>query len=177
MPDTQQEIARLQEIPIELERDGFLRDLIRELAGILEDVVGLDEAAGFISIVGQNIGLKLNQTYQNALQVESLNPAQVAATLVDLKRRIKGDFYIIEEQADKIILGNRACPFADKVKDRNSLCMMTSNVFGVIAAENLGYSKVSLDQTIAKGDQECRIVVHLTDPGMHVQGREYFKSD
>jgi hypothetical protein len=29
--------------------------------------------------------------------------------------------------------------------------MMTSNVFGAIAAENLGYGKVELRETIAKG--------------------------
>ena len=33
-------------LPIKLERDVFLRSLIRELAGALQDVVGLDEAGG-----------------------------------------------------------------------------------------------------------------------------------
>ena len=39
----------------------------------------------------------------------------MATVLVDLKRRIRGDFYIIDEDDDKIVLGNRACPFAEKV--------------------------------------------------------------
>jgi hypothetical protein len=39
---------------IQLERDVFLRSLLRELAGTLEDVVGLEEASGFISVVGQH---------------------------------------------------------------------------------------------------------------------------
>ncbi len=30
--------------------------------------------------------------------------------------------------------GNRLCPFGELVRDRPSLCMMTSNVFGYIAA-------------------------------------------
>ncbi len=42
---------------------------------------------------------------------------------------------------------------------RPSLCMMTSNVFGVIAAENLGYAKVALTETIALGAPGCRAVV------------------
>jgi hypothetical protein len=56
--------------------------------------------------------------------------------------------------------------------------MMTSNVFGVIAAENLGYAKVELQQTIAKGDPGCRVVVHLkpTAAVQKANGREYFKS-
>jgi hypothetical protein len=38
----------VRELPIPLERDVFLRSLIRELAGTLQDVVGLEESAGFI---------------------------------------------------------------------------------------------------------------------------------
>ena len=56
-----------------------------------------------------------------------------------MKRRINGDFYVIEESETHIVLGNRACPFGDKVLGRPSMCMMTSNVFGHVAAENLGY--------------------------------------
>jgi predicted ArsR family transcriptional regulator len=98
--------------------------------------------------------------------------------LVDLKRRIRGDFYVIEEDEEKIVLGNRACPFAEKVLGRPAMCMMTSNVFGVIAAENLGYAKVELQETIANGDAGCRVVVHLkpTAGAQKAQGREYFKS-
>lgn len=34
--------------------------------------------------------------------------------------------------------------------------MMTSNVFGAIAAENQGYAKVALEKTIAQGDGHCK---------------------
>ena len=80
---------------------------------------------------------------------------------MDLKRRIQGDFYVIEEDDEKIVFGNRACPFAEKVVGRPAMCMMTSNVFGGIAAENLGYAKVVLEETIAEGDPGCRVVVYL----------------
>jgi hypothetical protein len=55
--------------------------------------------------------------------------------------------------------------------------MMTSNVFGSIAAENLGYSKVALEQTIARHDAECRVTVYLkmTSEAERAEGREYFK--
>lgn len=54
--------------------------------------------------------------------------------------------------------------------------MMTSNVFGVIAAENLGYAKVELQETIAKGDSGCRVVVYLkSSPESEArEGREYY---
>ena len=167
----------VENLPLALERDVFLRTLVRELAGALQDVVGLDEADGFISIVGQRMGEQINDSYRAALQVPTLTREQVAQVLVDLKRRIQGDFYIIEETDEKIVLGNRACPFGDKVRERPALCMMTSNVFGVIAAENLGYGKVVLEETIAEGHGGCRIVVHLkpTEEAQAADGREYFQ--
>jgi len=147
------------------------------LAGTLQEVVGLEEASGFVSVVGQKIGDQINASYQAALDVSRLDRVQVAAVLVDLKRRIQGDFYVIEENDRKIVFGNRACPFAEKVVGRPAMCMMTSNVFGVIAAENLGYAKVVLEKTIAEGDPECRVVVHLksTAQAEAAIGREYFK--
>lgn len=166
------------ELDVPLERDLFLRNLLRELSGSLQEVVGLEEASGFVSVVGQRIGRQIDHDYKRALQVEDLSRSQVAEVLVDLKRRIQGDFFVIEETEEKIVLGNRACPFGDKVKDRPALCMMTSNVFGSIAAENLGYAKVELQETIAEGHGGCRVVVHLkpTDDAETAEGREYFRS-
>ena len=168
---------KVTDVLLPLERDVFLRTLLRHLAGTLQDVVGISEASGFISVVGQKIGEEINQAYRQALSVDQLNRAQVAEVLVDLKRRIKGDFYIIEENDDRIVLGKRVCPSGDKVLDRPALCMMTSNVFGRIAAENLGYAKVEIKESIAQGDPGCRIVVYLK-PSAEVDtapGREYFK--
>jgi predicted ArsR family transcriptional regulator len=159
-----------------LNRDIFLRTLIRELSGSLQDIVGLEEASGFISVVGQRMGAEINAGYKNALGVERLDRSQVAQVLVDLKRRIEGDFFILEETDEKIVLGNRRCPFAEKVIGRPAMCMMTSNVFGSIAAENLGYAKVVLDETIAAGASGCRVTVYLkpATSGQAALGREYF---
>ncbi|WP_025897254.1 methanogen output domain 1-containing protein [Sneathiella glossodoripedis] len=159
------------EVP--LQRESFLLDLLRELTGTLENVVGIDEAEGYVSLVGQKIGSQIDQSYKNAINVTNLSRKQVSEVLVDLKRRINGDFYIVEETDDYIILGNRACPFGDRVKDRPSLCMMTSNVFGYIASENMKYAKVQLRETIASGDAECRVVVYFKPN--EEEGREYYK--
>jgi predicted ArsR family transcriptional regulator len=151
--------------------------LLRELSGTLQEVVGIEEASGFVSVVGQRMGEQINRSYKDALQVERLTREQVTAVLVDLKRRIQGDFHVIEETDEKIVLGNRACPFADKVIGRPALCMMTSNVFGHIAAENLGYGKVVLEETIARGGATCRVTVYLkpTVEAEAADGREYFQ--
>lgn len=174
-PTTLEEIANAA---VPLERDIFLRNLIRELAGTLEDVVGLEDASGYISVVGQNIGRGICADYKAALGIDLLSRQQVEHVLVDLKHRIQGDFFVIESDDEKIVFGNRVCPFGDRVVDRQSMCMMTSNVFGTIAADNLGYAKVVLHETIARGDSGCKITVYLkqTPAAQSQEGREYFQS-
>ena len=164
--------------PVALDRDRFLRSLLRHLAGTLEDIVGLEEASGYISVVGGSIGDQIDAEYRRAIGVEKLRRDQLAHVLVDLKRRIEGQFYVIEETEDRIVLGNRACPFGEYVEGRPSLCMMTSNVFGSIAARNLGYARIEIEEAIATGHPGCRVVVHLKpsenpEPG----SREYFGPD
>ena len=103
--------------------------------------------------------------------------AQVAEVCVDLKRRISGSFYVVEQSEDRIVFGNHACPFGDKVVGRPSLCMMTSNVFGTITAENLGYGKVVLEETIAAGAGGCRVTIHLrpSADAERAVGREFVR--
>lgn len=168
----------INDAEIPLERDMFLRSLLRELTGTLEEVVGLEEASGYISVVGGAIGEQIDGEYRKALAVDKLDREQVASVLVDLKQRINGDFYVIEEREDRIVLGNRQCPFGDYVKGRPSLCMMTSNVFGRIAADNLGYARVHVEEAIAQGHNGCRVVVYLKPSQDVAPGtREYFGSD
>ena len=153
--------TNVADVPIELERDVFLRTLLRELSGALQEIVGLEDAKGFISVVGTAMGRQIDDAYKNALEVENLSREQIADVLVDLKRRIKGGFYVIEQDDDRIVFGNSQCPFGNKVIGRPSLCMMTSNVFGRIAADNNGYAEVDLQETIAEGAPGCRVVVYL----------------
>jgi predicted ArsR family transcriptional regulator len=180
MSQSQPNAKKIAEIDIPLERDVFLRDLIRELSGLLEDMVGLEETSGFISVVGQNIGTQINQLYRQELGIPKLNRKQVAEVLANLKNRIRGEFSIQEQDESRIVFKCTACPFGDKVKDRSSLCMMTSNVFGVITADNLGYAKVSLEKAIARGDPECRVVVYLNPEDTQTKaasGREYYQAE
>ena len=170
--------SQVESLALPIERDQFLRTMIRELAGTLQDVIGIEEASGFLNIVGYRTGQHVNQLYQNGLQLSNLSREQVTAVLVDWKRRIQGDFYVIEETDEKIVLGNRKCPFAEQVEGREAMCVMTSNIFGAIAADNLGYARVELQDTIARGAQECKIVIYLkpSETSDEFAGQEYFKS-
>ena len=170
---------KISELSIPLERDEFTRTLLGDLSGLLQDVVGLDEASGFISMVGQKMGERIYSLYCEALGVEELSREQMAEVLVDLKRRIQGDFYVISHDDERIVMGNRACPFAEKVVGRPALCMMTSNVFGSIAAKSQGYAKVAIEEAIANGNDQCRVVVYLkkNDEAEQAEGREYYRAD
>ncbi len=163
--------------PQELERDYFLRRLLRELAGTLEEVVGVEEAEGYISVVGRAMGRWMDRLYRQETRGEALDVARVAEVLVDLKRRIQGGFSVESVDEARIVLVNDRCPFGELVQGRPSLCMMTSNVFGTIASANLGYAKVVLERIQARGDAGCRVVIHLRDDGATVaeEGREYFR--
>lgn len=171
------ETVAAADLPVTLNRDRFLRTLLRHLSGTLEEVAGLDEAQGFVSLVGQQVGDLLNQDYRAALDSPQLDIEQVVQVLLDLKRRINGDFYVESVSEKVIVLRNRRCPFGDQVLNRTSLCMMTSSVFGTITAENLGYAKVHLDETIAQGDEGCRVVIRLTEStdAADAAGIEYFR--
>lgn len=145
----------------DFDKDVFMRSVLRELSGVLEDTVGQDEAEAYVNYVGLIMGRSINKIYRKAFSTEKLTPRQVATTLVDLKARIDGGFAIESMDANRIVLVNTACPFGDKVIGRISLCRMTANVFGSIAADNLGYARVRIDEAIARGDAGCRVVVEL----------------
>lgn len=168
----------LQEVPISFDRDKFLLNLLRELSGSLENVVGLEEASGFISIVGQYLGEWMEAAYKKQLSEQEIQDIGLAQLLIDLKRRIGGDFYVMNEDEQKIVLGNRVCPFGHYVEGRTSLCMMTSNVFGTIASDHFGYAKVCMRQTIAQGHKECKVIIYKnTSAGAEEEfGREYYKT-
>lgn len=177
-PDEGSSGASAPELPDPgLERDLFLRTLVRELAGTLEATVGLEDAAGYISVVGRRVGAWLDGSYRSVLGADQLDRSQVGEVLVDLKSRIGGGFALVASDDERLEYVNDRCPFEEKVLGRESMCMMTSNVFGLIAAENLGYAKVELDETIARGDGRCHVLVHLdAAAAAEVPGREYFRA-
>lgn len=142
-----------------LDKDTFMRSLIRELAGILEETVGEHEAAAYVNHVALLMGRSLNADYRAALGTDRLGTEQIASVLVHLKKRIDGGFTVESMDEDGITLVNSACPFGEKVIGRPSLCRMTANVFGHIAAENRGYARVAIEEAIARGDGRCRVVV------------------
>jgi len=166
----------IKESPVELEPKDFFNEIIAELSEALQDIVGLSEAEGFVTLVANRIGEKINQDYKNALGIDRIPGARLSEVLVDLKRRLEGRFSVEYEDDKVLVLRNTRCPFGDKVKGRPALCMMTTNVFGRIAADSAGYARVEIDRAIARGDSGCRVIIHLTQAADHDgRGKEFFK--
>ena len=161
----------LKDLKIERDTTQFMKELLRELAGVLEDAVGIEEAEGFISLVGGRIGQQMDSEYKAVMNKSELDVEHISQVLVDLKARIDGGFSVESLSEEKIVLVNTRCPFGEFVHGRESLCMMTSNVFGRIAANNLGYARVDIKESIARGDTGCRVDVYL-QPGDG--GRDYY---
>jgi DNA-binding NarL/FixJ family response regulator/anti-sigma regulatory factor (Ser/Thr protein kinase) len=145
-------------------KEPFLRALTVELAKAIETREGPGAAEAAVAQVGASVGGRMEEAYRAAEGIAGrLTPKQIADLYVRLKGAIGGSFYVIEADARKIVLGNRRCPFGPAVQRQPALCQMTSSVLGGIAARNAGRSSVVLEERIALGDPECRVVVWLAD--------------
>jgi anti-sigma regulatory factor (Ser/Thr protein kinase)/predicted ArsR family transcriptional regulator len=143
-------------------KESFLRALVVQLAEAVEHNEGPAAAEAAIAQVGADVGGRMEDEYRRVEGiVGDLDPQQIADLYVRLKAAIDGDFYVIDANEERIVLGNRACPFGDVVRRAPGLCRMTSSVFGGIAARNTGGASVVLEERIALGDPECRVVVWL----------------
>eukprot|EP00873_Tetraselmis_striata_P018454 jgi/Tetstr1/438718/TSEL_002914.t1 len=162
-----------RDFKIELDDVSFFQGMIGTLAGTLEEVVGLEDAASFVGVVGGKIGDDLASQYVAELQGQPPNAEVLGTILVDMKSRIGGTFRIETFDEDQIVLVNSRCPFAEQVKGRPSLCMMTTNVFGRIVATANGYAHVEIEEAIATGHPGCRVRVHLS-PQENSNGYEFF---
>ena len=172
----QEVLLSFSDLELPLDRDLFFRKMIRSFAKSLEETVGLDEAAGYVALVGSEIGDWIEEQYRRTAGIKHFTPQELAELLVDMKRRIGGEFFVIEVTETQIVLGNHRCPFAELAVGRPSLCRMTSNVFGRIVANHTGYARIDLPQTIAQGHQQCRVVIHLKpDNSAGNEDHEFFR--
>lgn len=145
-------------------RESFLKALVVQLAQAVERDQGPDAAEAAVAQVGMDVGSRMEDEFRRVEAItERLTPEQMGELYVRLKGAIHGDFYVIEASEERIVLGNRRCPFGEAVKRSPALCRMTSSVFGGIAARNRGSSAVRLEERIAVGDPGCRVVVWLGD--------------
>lgn len=165
-----------QAADIELNATDFFAEVIRTLSGELETTVGLEEAEGYINVVGRCLGDQIAEAYVREMGQLPGDIEGIAAILIDLKRRIGGNFALSSVEKDRMHFVNTRCPFGDRVKDRPSLCMMTTNVFGRIAAQANGYAHVEASETISQGSPCCRVTVSLDETSTDLgKGYEFYR--
>ncbi|MEQ8897123.1 MAG: methanogen output domain 1-containing protein [Roseovarius sp.] len=169
-----QTIIDIEALDIDLARPEFFADIAATLAGELEDTIGLVEASSFVGQVGDELGSSISRRYAEAMNGLPEMPEALAAILSDLKRRIGGNFTVEAVSDTEIVLINSACPFANRVQGRPSLCMMTTNVFGRVVSDARGYARVNIDKAIATGHPGCRVRVSLQDDDAG-DGFEFFR--
>lgn len=157
-------------------RESFLRALVVQLAQSVERDSGPAAAEQLVAELGAGIGFRMEEAFRAKEQQPDapLSAEKMAELFVHLKHGIDGDFFIIEANEERIILGNRRCPFGDAVRHAPALCRMTSSVFGGIGARNRGAAAVHLEERIAIGDPQCRVTVWLKDPPSEIQPETHF---
>lgn len=154
---------------------SFLETIIGEVAGTLQTLVGNTDASSYISLVGLALGEAIYQESIESAIPDYLTPSGLADLLVAIEQRIGGGFSVSSVTRDAIVLHNAKCPYGSGIAGRPSLCMMTTNMLGTIAAQYLDYAAVDTTKTIASGDRYCRVVIRLR-PGSETGSmtREYF---
>ncbi len=161
--------------PSGFERESFLRALVVQLAQGVERIEGPQAAEAAVAQVGVDVGSQMEAEYRATHPDTSgqLTPTQLGDAYVRLKSAIHGDFYVLEASDDRIVLANRRCPFGDAVLRAPALCRMTSSVFGGMAARAAGEATVVLEERIAVGDPQCRVVVYLGPQSDIPHGHRY----
>lgn len=141
-------------------RADFFNRMIGALSETIEDVVGVEDAETFIGVVGRRIG----NSDMAELQPGVSDPQVVADHLVAFKDKIGGTFQVDSIDGDCITFTNGRCPFGDEASGRPSLCQMTTNVFGRVAANATGFARVHVAESLARGDARCLVSVRLSKP-------------
>jgi anti-sigma regulatory factor (Ser/Thr protein kinase) len=155
---------------------SFLRALVVQLAHVVEERGGPDEAEAVVAQVGADVGGQMEAEFRAALAVVGrMTPAQMGECYVRLKHAIDGGFVVEHADEHSIVLVSDSCPFGGVVRRAPALCRMTSSVFGGIAARNSDRGAVVvLEERIAVGDPGCRVVVWLDpDRAADLPGHHY----
>ena len=87
------------------------------------------------------------------------DPAAMSELFLEAEGHLGGDFRLVAVDDRRAVFANRRCPFGASV--RPDMCRFTSGLAGGIAARLGGGAEVTLDERLALGDPQCRLVVDL----------------
>ncbi|HZX44283.1 MAG TPA: methanogen output domain 1-containing protein [Candidatus Nanoarchaeia archaeon] len=150
-------MAKLWFVPVILNKENYLDANLVNLAKELKD----DKSKEKMKKAAIETAQIIEEQYRGFYNTSKLTYRQVLESLIDSQKKIGGNFTVVESNEDVIVLKNSKCPFGEPVKHAPCLCATTSALCGVMTARNLGYSKVVLKKTIAKGSDICIIYIYL----------------
>ncbi len=173
-PTNDRQFANFQSV------ERFQRNLIARLIDAISQQHGTGDGAHALSKIGKTLAAELAVALGDDPHAVPLGSEQIAAILVELKRRIGAKFQVVSVSSERIVLKNSYCPFAESAVGRPMLCELTSSVMGRMVAGQTGYARVHIPKSIAQGDDGCIVVIELTpsqagaavDRGL-VPSREY----
>ena len=167
-------VSSFRAAPVASDREMFLATVVKALNDTLGDTVGPREAKGFDHLVGMAVAEQVLAGYLAAAGASRLDLTATLDALLDWKRRLGGDFTILERTDKRVVLVYGRCPFAGLAGDTGAMCRVASHVFGHMVAESQGYGRVTLTDTIARGAAGCRIVIDLDPDAPDDGGQSYF---
>ena len=97
--------------------------------------------------------------------------AEVARAVVSIEEELGAGFHIVSADDRRAVLANRRCPFGPSTP--GSLCRFTSALAGTLAARAGGAAEITMDERLALGDHQCRMVVDLEPPAVRPTSHRY----
>jgi len=145
-------------------------EVITHFSKLTDFLFGNHLGREYIVATGMQMGQIIDEKFKRFHKLSGfLNLEQYAALVVNLKQSIGGDFYLVEKTSNKVVVAANTCPFGNIITRASNLCMITSGVFGGIAALNFGFGKVSLRKRIGLGESQCEVCVYLENDGESAQ--------
>lgn len=97
--------------------------------------------------------------------------AAVVGVFVDAERALGGHFDQVLVRGTRAVLGCRRCPFGTSPDPQ--LCRFTSALAGGLGARLGGSAEVVLDERIAMGDPQCRLVLDVASSTPRLTAHHY----
>ncbi|MCA8882185.1 MAG: methanogen output domain 1-containing protein [Rhodobacteraceae bacterium] len=143
------------------DRSDFAISLLANLSDMFVAMDSVSATEDAIAYAGRLFARELTERLMEQNGDEPLDHKDLAEAMVEMKRRIGGEFDIVSADPEKIVLRARVCPFGKRVVGRPQLCTMTKQVFAQMAEDHVGHGQVDIPKSIARGDRACEVVINL----------------
>ncbi|MFP4196981.1 MAG: response regulator [Methanomassiliicoccales archaeon] len=138
-----------------LEAQGKIRDvLIDVIPLLLRKGIPQEDKNEFVLTLSRKLEEALYDDYVEG----EVDQEGIADSIARVFNDMGGEFdYLVEDNLIRIV-GNR-CPWGNQNRKNPVICMLTKGICARFAKRALGDIQVSLDKTLANGDDRCQVTV------------------